>query len=129
LSLERPKSKLSAILLGKTATSGMNAIQRLGEDLEIAVAVAMRILSRFFAVLLIVLTASPVTAPFAACDLAALVSDGGHTAADSKSMKETTTVAEFVGASVWLEDGTVVFAFAKSTIAHSCQPAPAILRL
>ena len=37
-------------------------------------------LSKFCAVLLITLTVSPVTAPFAACDLSAIVGDG-HTAA------------------------------------------------
>jgi hypothetical protein len=89
----------------------------------------MGILSRFFAVLLIVLTVSPVTAPFAACDLAALASEEGHTTGDSKVLKETTTVAAFVDASIRLEDGTVVVASASAGVAHSCQAAPPILRL
>jgi hypothetical protein len=89
----------------------------------------MRILSRFFAVLLVLLTLSPVTAPFAACDLTALASEDGHTAADSKILKETTTVAAFVDAPNQLEDGSVVFASATSLVAGPCQVAPAILRL
>ena len=79
--------------------------------------------------LLIVLVVSPVTAPFAALDLAALVSDDGHTGADSKTLKETTTVAAFVGASALLEDGTPVLAPASTRVARLCQSAPAILRL
>jgi hypothetical protein len=89
----------------------------------------MRIIARFFAVLLIALTVSPVTAPFAACDLATLVSDGAHTDADSKLLNQTTTVAAFVDASALLEHGTDVFASARASVAHSCQAAPAILRL
>jgi hypothetical protein len=80
-------------------------------------------------VLLIALAVSPVTAPFAAFDLAALVSDGGHTVADSKILNETTTVAAFVCASTLLDDGNVVFASASATVVHSCQAAPPILRL
>jgi hypothetical protein len=107
----------------------MQANCLLGEDLEIAEAIAVRIFSKFFAVLLIVLAVSPVTAPFASCDLAALVTDTGHTDTDSKNLKETTTVATCVDASVRLENGPVVFAVAKFIVAHSCQAAPAILRL
>jgi hypothetical protein len=89
----------------------------------------MRILSKFFAVLLVVLTLSPVTAPFAACDLTALAGEDGHTAADSKILKESTTVVAFVDSPIQLEDGSVVFASALSIVVRSCQAAPAILRL
>jgi hypothetical protein len=89
----------------------------------------MRIVARFFAVLLIALTVSPVTAPFAACDFAALVSDGAHTDADSKLLNDTTTVAAFVDGLPLLDQGTVLFASANASVAHSCQAAPAILRL
>src|SRR4051812_22393334 len=90
--------------LGKTATATANAKAGLGEDLEIGVAIVMRILSRFFAVLLVVLAVSPVTAPFASCDPSALAGEDGHTTADSKILKETTTVAAFVDAAILLPD-------------------------
>jgi hypothetical protein len=93
------------------------------------VAVAMRILSRFFAVLLVVLAVSPVTAPFASCDLTALATEEGQTTADSKILKETTTVAAFVDASILLEDGPAVDASAGARVARPCQAAPPILRL
>lgn len=89
----------------------------------------MRTFSKFFAVVLIVLAVSPVTAPFASSELAALVTDTGHMDTDSKNLKETTTAATFVDASVRLEHGPVVFAVAKFIVAHSCQAAPSILRL
>ena len=79
--------------------------------------------------LLVVLTVSPVTAPFASCDLAALASEEGQTTADSKILKETATVAAFVDASILLQDGAAVFAFASAVVAPSCQAAPPILRL
>jgi len=116
-------------LLGKTANATAHGNSGPGEDLEIGVAVAMRILSRFFAVLLVVLAVSPVTAPFASCNLTALASEDGQTAADSKILKETTTVAAFVDASSLLQDGTAVFAFASAAVAPRCQAAPPILRL
>jgi hypothetical protein len=117
------------VSLRKTPIFGADAPASLGEDLETGVAVAMRILSRFFAVLLVVLTVSPVTAPFAACDLTALASEEGHATADSKILKETTTVAAFVDASIRLDDGTVVFVSSSARVARPCQAAPAILRL
>jgi len=80
-------------------------------------------------VLLVVLAVSPVTAPFAACDLVALVSDNGHTDTASKILKEPTTVATFVDTSSGLEDGTVVQASTTVRVARPCQTAPAILRL
>jgi len=89
----------------------------------------MRFLSRFFAVLLVVLAVSPVTAPFAACDLVALVSDHGHTDTDSKILKETTTVAALIEAPILLQDATAVFAFASPVVPPPCQAAPPILRL
>src|SRR5207249_4352156 len=113
----------------KTSKSATNPMPGLGEDLEGAAAVAMRFLSRFFAVLLIVLAVSPVTAPFVAFDLTALASEDGHTTADSKILKETTTVAAFIDASMPLEDGIIVFASASAGVAHSCLAAPPILRL
>ena len=79
--------------------------------------------------LLVVLTVSPVTAPFAACDLTALASEEGQTSADSKILKEATTIAAFVDASILLQDGTAVFAFASAVMAPPCQAAPPILRL
>jgi hypothetical protein len=93
------------------------------------VSVAMRILSRFFAVLLVVLTVSPVTAPFAACDLTALASEDGQTTADSKILKEITTVAAFFHASILLQNDTAVVAPAGARVALTCQAAPPILRL
>jgi hypothetical protein len=89
----------------------------------------MGILSRFFAVLLVVLTVSPVTAPFAAFDLTALASEDGHTTADSKILKETTTVAALIDASIPLQVVIVVFASASAGVVHSCLAAPPILRL
>lgn len=90
----------------------------------------MRTLARCFAVLLIALVVSPVTAPFAACDLAALVSNDAHTDADSKLLNETTTtVAAFVDTFTLIDHSAVAFASTSARVAHSCQAAPSVLRL
>jgi hypothetical protein len=85
-------------------------------------------LSQFCAVLLIALTVSPVTAPFAACDLSAIVGDG-HTTTDSKILKESTTVAAFAESSLAFEHAVMMAAVVVASVRNTRQNAPPILRL
>jgi hypothetical protein len=81
-------------------------------------------------VLLIALAVSPVTAPFATCDLSALAGEDSHTTTDSKLLKDsTTTVAIFDESPRGLEDVTILFAAGVASVANTRQIAPPILRL
>jgi hypothetical protein len=105
-------------------------VKSLGEDLEVCPRVTMRSFSRLCAVLLIALTVSPVTAPFAACDLSAIAGDDSHTTTDSKSLKDsTTTVAIFAESPRAFEHAIMLFAAGVAGTANTRQIAPPILRL
>ena len=89
----------------------------------------MRSVSRFCAVLLIALTVSPVTAPFAACDLSAIAGDVGQTPSESKLLKDASTLATFIDSPSSAENGTFLFAATVATVVSPRQIAPTILRL
>jgi hypothetical protein len=102
----------------------------LGEDLEVCPRVTMRSFSRLCAILLIALTVSPVTAPFAAYDLSAIAGEDCHTTTDSKSLKDSTTsIATFVESPGTLEHIIMLFAATVASEANTRQIAPPILRL
>jgi hypothetical protein len=89
----------------------------------------MRSLSKLCAVLLITLTVSPVTAPFAVCDLSAIASEDGHTTTESKLLKEASTVATFVESPSAFVDGSVLLAAVLARGAGTRPIAPTNLRL
>jgi hypothetical protein len=90
----------------------------------------MRTLSRLCAVLLIALTVSPVTAPFAACDLSAISGEDAHTTTDSKDLKDSAaTVATFTDSTQAVEHGFLLLAAGVANVANTRQIAPPILRL
>ena len=80
-------------------------------------------LSKFCAVLLITLTVSPVTAPFAACDLCAIIGDG-HTTTDSKILKESTTVAAFAESPLVREHAVMMAAVVVASVRNTSSVAP-----
>lgn len=88
----------------------------------------MRAFSRFCAVLLIALAVSPVTAPFAACDLSTMVTEDGGTHCASKDLKESPlpTLGEFLPV---LEYGDVTSAAGPLGRTSPRATAPLILRL
>ena len=89
----------------------------------------MRSLSKLFAVLLIALTVSPVTAPFGVCDLSAIVGDDGHKTTDAKLFQECTSVPTLVESPLRFVDSTLLIAAVGGRVAHARQIAPPILRL
>ena len=89
----------------------------------------MRSFSKCFAVLLIALAVSPVTAPFAVCDLSAIVGEDGHRTTDVKLLKECTSVVTLVEFPLGFVDSTLLFAAVGASVAHARQIAPPILRL
>ena len=89
----------------------------------------MRSFSKFFAGLLIALTISPVTAPFAVCDLSAIVAEDGHRTTDAKPLKECTSLVTLVESPLGFVDSTLLFAAVGARVAHARQIAPPILRL
>jgi hypothetical protein len=89
----------------------------------------MRSFSRFFAVMLIALVVSPVTAPFAVCDLSAIVAEDGHSTTDAKLLKDCTSLVTLVESPIGFGGSTLLFAVVAARVAHGRQIAPPILRL
>jgi hypothetical protein len=89
----------------------------------------MRAFSRFCAVFLIALAVSPVTAPFAACDLAAMVTEDGGTHCESKDLKDSPTLPTLGEFLLVLEYGDVTSASGPLGLTSPRSTAPLILRL
>jgi hypothetical protein len=89
----------------------------------------MRSLSRFCAILLIALAVSPVTAPFAAYDVTAMITEDGGLHCDAKDLKESTTLPMLDAATPRLELGAVICACDALSLTPTRSTAPPILRL
>jgi hypothetical protein len=104
------------------------AIFSFGEDLEIAQPSPMRSLSKFFAVLLVVLAVSPFTAPFSSCDLATLFGDGtqvdGH-----DTLKDSSIAGAVVDAPARIDDHATIFRGVRAAAVPASHIAPTVLRV
>jgi hypothetical protein len=89
----------------------------------------MRFLSQCFAVVLIALAVSPVTAPFAACDLTAVISHEGTVHDESKDLKDLTGDIFAAAAQVPFEVSGCLVTSVRAGLAVVPHIAPPILRL